>query len=322
MPIVSVIIPAYNVAPFIGETLTTVFAQTFNDYEVIVINDGSPDTEEFERALQPFIDRINYIKQGNRGAGAARNAGLRSARGEFIAFLDADDLWLSNYLEEQLKFIREHDCDLICADAIHFGNSPFAGRSYTEVLMPTAPPTGTITFLGLVSAEQSLITSGVVARRQPIFDVGLFDENLRNSQDFDLWLRLVHGGAQLRYQRRVLLRYRSHESSLSGNEVNRITRQLLVLEKVETEFDLEPAARKEASRAIACRRAVLQFELGKIHLKQGEFDKAHESFANARSASTNWKTLVAFWTSNTCPRLIQAIYLRRIGKAHRKLASG
>src|SRR2546428_17052 len=152
-------------------TRSCVASETFNDYEVIVINDGSPDTEEFERALQPFIDRINYIKQGNRGASAARNAGLRSARGEFIAFLDADDLWLSNYLEEQLKFIREHDCDLICADAIHFGNSPFAGRRYTEVLMPTAPPTGTITFLGLVSAEQSLITSGVVARRQPNFDL-------------------------------------------------------------------------------------------------------------------------------------------------------
>src|SRR5438132_9051132 len=100
MPIVSVIIPAYNVAPFIGETLTTVFAQSFNDYEVIVINDGSPDTEELERALQPFIDRINYIKQENRGASAARNAGLRAARGEFVAFLDADDLWLSNYLDE------------------------------------------------------------------------------------------------------------------------------------------------------------------------------------------------------------------------------
>src|ERR1700694_4599068 len=82
VPFVSIIIPAYKVAPFIGETLTTVFAQTFTDFEVIIVNDGSPDTEEFWRALQPCIDRICYLKQENRGASAARNTGLRAARGE------------------------------------------------------------------------------------------------------------------------------------------------------------------------------------------------------------------------------------------------
>jgi len=96
---VSIIIPAYNVAPYIGETLDSVFAQTFADYEVIVINDGSPDTEDLERALARFIDRINYLKQENRGASVARNTGLHAARGQFIAFLDADDVWLPNSLD-------------------------------------------------------------------------------------------------------------------------------------------------------------------------------------------------------------------------------
>src|SRR5712691_11630296 len=132
MPTVSVIIPAYNVAPYIGETLDSVFAQTFADYEVIVINDGSPDTEELERELARFIDRIRYIKQENRGASAARDAGLRAARGELVAFLDADDLWLPNYLDEQIKFMRERDCDLVCADAMMFGETPNAGQTYME----------------------------------------------------------------------------------------------------------------------------------------------------------------------------------------------
>src|SRR5213080_1671301 len=135
MPRVSIIIPAYNVASYIGETLASVFAQTFTNYEVIVINDGSPDTEELERALEPYFDRISYLKQENLGAGAARNEGLRAAQGEFIAFLDADDLWLPNYLEEQLKFIRANDFDLVCADAMHFGDSPLAGRTYIEAFM-------------------------------------------------------------------------------------------------------------------------------------------------------------------------------------------
>src|SRR5260221_12867397 len=83
-PSVSVIIPAYNVAAFISETLESVFTQTFTDFEVIVINDGSPDAEELERELARFIDRINYLKQGNRGASVARNAGVRAAQGEFV----------------------------------------------------------------------------------------------------------------------------------------------------------------------------------------------------------------------------------------------
>src|SRR2546422_5010781 len=190
-PRVSIVIPAYNVAPYISETLATVFAQTFNDFEVIVVNDGSPDTEEFERAIEPYGDRIVYLKQENRGASAARNTGLRTARGELIAFLDADDLWSPNYLEEQLKFILEHDCDLACADAMIFGVSADAGRSYMDSLMEAAPPEGRVSFLELVNADRSLITSGVMVRRDLVLEVGLFDEALRNAQDFDLWLRLV-----------------------------------------------------------------------------------------------------------------------------------
>ncbi len=141
--------PAYNAAPYIGETLDSVFAQTFIDYEVIVVNDGAPDTLELERALVPYKSRIRYIKQENLGAGAARNEGLRAAQGEFIAFLDADDLWLPNYLEEQLKFIRANDFDLVCADAMHFGDSPLAGRTYMEAFMETAPVEGELTHFAI-----------------------------------------------------------------------------------------------------------------------------------------------------------------------------
>ena len=311
--------PAYNVAPYIGETLESIFAQTFADFEVIIVNDGSPDGDDFERALEPYRNRIRYFKQENRGAGAARNTGLRASRGEFIAFLDADDLWLPNYLDEQLKFIQEHDCDLVCSDATYFGDSPFAGRTMMEILMPAAPRTGAITFFGLVSDEQSMNTPGVVARRQPIFEVGLFDENLRNSQDSDLWLRLVHDGARLAYHRQPLVRIRCHEGSLSGDEINRVNRELRFLKKVETYFDLAPAERERLARVIARRRTLLQFELGKIYLKQGEFDQAHAAFSEARTSPANWKARFAFWASNICPRLFQTLYLRRTRRINEKM---
>ena len=102
---VSVVIPAYNAAPFIAQTIESVFGQTFRNFEVIVVNDGSPDTAELERELQPYMDRIRYRTQPNAGPSSARNLGIREARGEFVAFLDSDDAWLPDYLATQMKIL-------------------------------------------------------------------------------------------------------------------------------------------------------------------------------------------------------------------------
>lgn len=314
-PAVSVIIPAYNVASYIAETLDSMFSQTFTDYEVIVINDGSPDTEEFERALESYRDRISYIRQENGGASSARNAGLRVARGEFIAFLDADDVWAPDYLSAQLQFIREHGCDLVCADAMITGESPDAGQTYMETLMKSAPATGEVTFLQLVSAEKSLITSGVVARRDLILEVGLFDLTLRNAQDFDLWLRLARHGARLAYQRRVLLEYRTRQGSLTGDAINSHLRELRVFDKIEKSYPLSPAERAQVSSVIRKRRALLEYELGKLYLLPGEFDRARESFIRANSLGRNWKPRLALWLTRVAPRLLQTVYLYRTEKA-------
>jgi glycosyltransferase involved in cell wall biosynthesis len=310
-PRVSVIIPAYNIATFIGETLQSVFAQTFADYEVIVINDGSPDTEEFERVLEPYRERIRYLKQENRGASVARNAGLRAARGEFVAFLDGDDLWAPNYLEEQLEFAGEHGCDLVCADAMIFGCSADAGRTYFEAVMKTAPATGDVTFLDLVSGERSLITSGVVVRRQLIFDIGLFDETLRNAQDFDLWLRLAKGGARLSYQRRVLLHYRSHPDSLTGDAINSHHRELWIFDKIEQSYEFTPAQRAEVATVIRNRRALLQYELGKLYLLPSDFARARKAFATSNRLRPSLKTKGALWLARLAPSLMRALYARR-----------
>ncbi len=312
-PIISVVMPAYNVAPYIGEALESVFAQSFTDYEVIVVNDGSPDTQELETALETFAARIVYIKQENRGVSAARNQALRAARGQFVAFLDADDLLLSNYLSEQFAFIQEHNADLVCADAAQFGDSLVTNCSYMEELMPTSPPVGEVTFLGLVSGAQALVTSGVLARRKPIMEVGLFDEALRDSEDFDLWLRLARHGARMVYHRVVLLQRRCHRDSLSGDEFNMLTRALRAYDRVERWHDLSAAERKEVSAIIRERRALLQFELGKLYLTQGEVVRARESFGKANRLRRSWKTQAAVGFSRLAPRLMQSLYQHRIG---------
>ena len=314
-PLVSIVIPAYNVAPYIRETLATVFAQTSADFEVIIVNDGSPDTEEFERAIEPYRERVCYLKQENRGASTARNTGLRAARGELIAFLDADDLWSPNYLEQQLKFIREYDCDLACADAMIFGVSADAGRSYMDSLMAAAPPEGRVSFLELVNADRSLITSGVMVRRDLVLEVGLFDESLRNAQDFDLWLRLARHGARLAYQRKVLLSYRSRSNSLSGDAINSHQRELRVFDKIEQSYEFTPAERLEVTAVIRNRRALLEYEMGKLYLVPGDFARARESFANANNLQRSWKPRLALWLTRIAPGLFRSLFLRRTPSA-------
>jgi glycosyltransferase involved in cell wall biosynthesis len=307
-PVVSVVIPAYNVAPYISETLDSIFAQTFARYEVIVVNDGSPDTKELEQALEPYLNRIVYLKQENRGAGAARNAGLRQARGEFVAFLDADDLWLPDYLSEQVRFIREGDYDFVYADALLFGQSPLAGRTFMQI----APSNGEVTFESLVNGQCNVITSGVVARTQLILEVGMFDEQLRNSQDFELWVRLIRKGARASYQRKVLLRYRYHENSLSGDALNQIKRELRVLGKIQSSYDLTHVEREEVTKAMAAIGTNLELETGKLHLAKGEFEEARAAFLRANATKRNLKLSAALLLMRISPRLLQKMYVRRI----------
>jgi len=310
-PSVSVIIPAYKIAPFIGETLDSVFAQTFTDYEVIVVNDGSPDTTEFERALAPYLERVRYFRQENLGAGAARNRGLREARGEFVAFLDGDDLWLRGYLEEQVEFLRGGGHDLVYTDALLFGDSPNAGQTY----MQTSPSDGPVNFLSLIRNECNVITSGVVARRRAVLDAGLFDESLRNAQDFELWARLARGGARIAYQRKVLVRYRCHEGSLSGDVLNRLGREWRVTKQIAETYELTPAERAVVEAMLERQQAALELETGRLHLLDEKYVEARASFERARRVLPGWKLRAALLLLRVAPRLLSKLARRRANQA-------
>jgi glycosyltransferase involved in cell wall biosynthesis len=310
-PAVSVIIPAYLIAPYIRETLDSVFAQTYTTFEVIVVNDGSPDTEDFERALQPYLGGVVYLKQENGGASVARNTGLQAARGEFVAFLDGDDVWLPNYLEEQMKFMQTRACDLACADAIFFGDSADTAPTYMMAWMNDAPEAGDFGFLELVDAKRSVITSGVVARRQPIIDIGLFDPDLRRGQDFDLWLRLAAAGNSLSFQRKPLLKYRCRPNSLSGGVINSHRRELRIFDKIEQSYDLSPEQRNEVAEIIRKRRALLTFEMGKLYAARGDFSQSYESFVESNRLEPSLKGRVAQSLVRCAPQAVRAICARR-----------
>jgi glycosyltransferase involved in cell wall biosynthesis len=302
-PLVSVIIPAYKVAPFLAETLESVFAQTFSDFEVILVNDGSPDTDEMEKVIEPYRDRIVYLRQENRGAGAARNAGLRAARGRYVAFLDGDDIWLPEFLSEMVSFIEGYD--LVYANALLFGASQVAGLTY----MDTNPSSGEVTAESLLAERCNIITSGVLARKEPIVELGMFDETLRNSQDFDMWVRVAkRPGARLAFLPTVLLKQRHRPGSLASDSIKSVEGELKVMAKVALRDDLTEAERAAMERTVAYRSATLEVDRGKLKLREGDFAAARRSFEQAYERQRSAKhRLVLLWL-RLSPRTLRRFY--------------
>ena len=307
-PAVSVIIPVYNAAKYINEALDSVFNQTFTSHELIVINDGSPDTEELERKLRAYSERIRYIKHENRGAAAARNAGLRVASGEFVAFLDADDRWYPTFLDEQMEFLRSSNADLVYSDALLFGESPLAGRSFMEV----QPSRGPVTAQSLLGINVTVLTSVVLARKEPIIQVGLFDEALKRGHDFDLWLRLAKRGVRIAYQHKVLAEHRIVESGLSGDTISQLKRTLEVLEAINTKEVL--TASENAALQVTMDRTLreLALEDGKEKLLRRDFAGARQSFDEAKRFRHSWKLILVSLGLRVAPGMLWRIYHRRL----------
>lgn len=312
-PLVSVIIPAYNVAGYIRETLASVFAQTLKDFEVIVINDGSSDTEELECALQPYLNRIIYIKQQNRGPGGARNAGIRRARGRFIALLDADDLWLSDYLAQQLSALEEEPAlDLIYSDALLLGKGRFVGQSFMRLF----PSRGPVTLDALLEQRCVVITSCVVARRQSLIDSGLFDENYLRSEDFDLWVRLAYGGARLAYQRKVLAQHRKRPTSLAADLTRMQESAMEVYENLTHKLALTASQLQSIETQIGKYQAELALASGKCALAEGNHKEAAKFLGRAcdlRRATGQSALKLRFVLSclNLAPRALRRAYQLR-----------
>jgi glycosyltransferase involved in cell wall biosynthesis len=306
-PLVSVIIPAYNAAEFMGETLDSVFAQTFKQFEVIVINDGSSDTEQLEEVLKRYPPNLRYIKQENRGAAAARNAGLRAARGKLIAFLDADDMWAPTFLEKQLELLESTGADLVFSDALLFGDPPLAGRTFMEI----EPPRGEVSTENLLAVNVTVLTSTVLARKTPILDVGSFDESLRRGQDFELWLKLAKAGARFTCCREVLAQHRIVESGLSGGTISQLQRTLSVLEAVKARMELTESEKVAFQFNLNRTLRELALQNGKAKLLNRDFGGSLECFNEARKFGYSWKLVFVCLALRIAPDTLRRIYNRR-----------
>jgi glycosyltransferase involved in cell wall biosynthesis len=304
-PLVSVIIPAYQVAQYIAAALDSVLAQTFKDYEIIVVNDGSPDTAELERVLTPYRDRITYLRQENQGLGGARNTGVRAARGKYIAPLDADDLWDPEHLAAQVAVLEaDPSLDVVYADARIFGDVPEAGRT----LMELSPSAGEVTFERLVTRRCTVHVCVTVCRRETLLRAGLFDPALRRVEDFDMWLRIATQGGRIAYQRRVLGRYRRHAGSLSGDSVAMLETLLGVLAKAARDPNLSDAQRELLERQCSVERNSLELQKAKNALLAGDATAAVSHLTRVNGQRKSLKLATIRMLLRVAPGLLRALY--------------
>src|SRR5450631_91019 len=212
-PAVSIILPTFNRLEFLRPAIDSVFAQTFVDWDLIIADDGSAEqTRVFLRTLmsQPRVKVIWLPHTGN--AGAVRNAAIREAKGEYIAFLDSDDLWRPTKLERQIAALRSSaNCRWSYTGYDRIGAT---GELIYPDAVPMAPHRGAI-FEQLLTLEAEVSTPAVVVERRLLTQVGGFDEELLLWEDYDLWLRLaLHSDVDLIDE--PLTRLRSHEQHYSG----------------------------------------------------------------------------------------------------------
>ena len=302
------VIPAYRAALYIAEALSSVVAQSYTDYEIVVVNDGSPDTPELERVLEPFRSRIVYLVQENLGPSAARNAGIRAARADWVGFLDADDAWEPDFLESQMAVLRQDSSiDLLYADTRFVGNSIVAGRNAMEF----CPSTGEVTFQSLVRRECTVFLHTTVARRQVLLRAGLFDTSFRHSEDLHLWLRIAKQGGHIAYQQRVLARYRRHGDSLSADGIAMREGYLRVLEEIRRTLPLTAEEIAVVDHQLVGQRADWQLQQARQAFRAGRFAEARDLLQQANSHFRKLTLRMAILFLGLPPGLLRRLFIFR-----------
>ncbi len=298
MPRVSVVIPTYNRARFVTKAIDSVLEQTFRDFEIIVVNDGS--TDKTEEVLQPYQDQIVYFSyQGNKGAAYARNRAIELAQGEYIAFLDSDDFWQPEKLEKQIKFFDKH---------------PDYGLVATQCLVNVIDDDlRTIKYIKKEEIHYELtyekifqrpfiMPSSILIKKKCFDRVGFFDEELRVLEDIDIYLRLARK-YKIGFINEPLTVYtRGHEKSRRNSLTDRLNRLKI------SERNYDPAL--ISKRLYKKRISSLYAHIGKHYVQRGEIHDGKEALLN--SLSVDWLNIRAL------KNYLIAIWREKLKKAYRR----
>ena len=229
MPKVSVIIPTHNREQFIARAIDSVLAQTFTDYEIIVVDDGSIDLTR--DVLRAYDNRIKYVYQENKGVSAARNLGIRESTSQYIAFLDSDDYWAPEKLELQVEVLDKHD-----NVGIVFGRMPILNER-GEILGMKPNGISGRDFQELLRVWGDLPTSSVMTRRECFDRLGVFDETLPPMEDIDMWLRIARHYDLHEIEGKTLAYYWRHEEQITRDPIKVYSGLVKIYAKILKNYD-------------------------------------------------------------------------------------
>jgi len=223
-PRVSIIMPAFNAAETIAVSIESVLGQTFDNWELLVINDGSTD-HTLDVIRQFDDDRIRVLSKKNEGVAAARNTGLRQANGEFVAFLDSDDLWLAPKLEKQIALFDRYGGELGLVYTKYRG---FTADSVQSFSIDVDTSIGYDNDYHRLLIMDYVPTLTVMIRASLISDIGYFREDLRAAEDWDYWIRIAES-FDLKRVNEVMALYRISPNSLSSNQEKQLSEEWKVI---------------------------------------------------------------------------------------------
>ncbi len=286
LPSVSVIVPAYNCSQYLQKTIESILTQTFQNFEILIIDDGSTDNtrEIISSIARRNPERIKTFYQENKGVSSARNTGIKEAKGEYIAFLDADDLWIPEKLEKQLfLFKKNQEADFIYTDCYFTDEKEKEIPDYPRTLLFKK---GNI-FLDLF-LNFFIITSGVIVKKKDLDKIGFFNESFRNSEDYDYFLKLAYS-FKADYVKEKLFKRRVIKTSLSHTDFTYGAKNdLKILYK---NLKNHPQFYKQHQKTINKRLSDYHFALGYHYLEKGENILAFNELFHSIIKKTSLKTL-------------------------------
>ncbi len=296
--LVSIIMPAYNADKYIAQSIQSVLEQTYQNWELIIVDDGS--TDRTAQIVQDFLsldDRIKYVFQLNKGLGSARNKGINNSTGELIAFLDSDDLWIKEKLELQVRRMEETKADLVFSDGFIFPEHD--GTDETVSFQTIIGKFAGADMFSLSFVRNRIPVLSVLTRRETLNQVGLFDEDRRchGAEDYDLWLRMAKHGAVFYGMKEKLVRYRIHTEAMSRNEVEMLKAWNTVLSRHKRDGSLSKKVKQDRYRELNQQLAAIFIDKGRSidavrYLKelptQNKLDFMKPLLAAQASAYTTW----------------------------------
>jgi glycosyltransferase involved in cell wall biosynthesis len=295
LPLVSVIIPVYNRSEYVCEAIDSVLAQTYKNYEIVVVDDGSGSN--VKQVLEPYFGKIKYFYQENKGLAAARNTGIKHSTGKYLAFLDDDDLFEPRKLEVQVEMLENNpEVGFVYSDCFVFDTDEPSELRLTLAEGRDKPRNE---FARLFFMRPNVYVPTFLVRRRSFEDAGLFDEILPQHEDGDMMLRIALSW-QVKFSDYPCGRWRGHANNMSRD---RIGMNKSIIKSSEKILALHPEFKNSLGIDANDRLAELHFLLGKAYLQKRMIRSSIKQFKSSRALSKKYVNML-----RTCRALLKIAF--------------